>query len=279
MNFDLPSALPLAMLLAALLAGGALTGVLSGLLGVGGGGILVPILYDLFHVLGVPADARMHMAVGTSLAIIIPTSLSAVYAHYKRKAVDGEVIKRLWAWVLLGVLVGIFVAAYAPGNALKAVFAASALFMASKLFFGWQPLRTKTQALPGNPLNGLVGAFTGLISTLIGIGGGVYISSYMTLFGRTMHQAVATASAVGPVIAIPAAIGYAAAGWGQSGLPPLSLGYVSLLAMAVVAPASVLFAPLGVRIAHGISRRKLELGFATFLVLVAARFIYSLIES
>lgn len=262
--------------IAALLAGGFLTGILAGLFGVGGGGILVPILYELFGVLDVPDAHRMHLSVGTSLAIIIPTSLRSFRSHYQRGAVDMQVVKDLGPPVVIGVIAGVLIAALSSGQVLKIVFIASALFMAVKLFVGggrW----TLGQTLPGNPVNFLAGLGTGVISTLIGIGGGVYISSYMTLFGRAIHQAVATSSGFGPIIAVPAVIGYIWAGWGSDGLPPGSVGYVSLLGLAIVAPASVLAAPIGVSISHGISRRKLELAFGVFMTFLAMRFLYSLL--
>jgi uncharacterized membrane protein YfcA len=158
---------------------------------------------------------------------------------------------------------------------MKAVFVVSTVIVAAKFFFGrsdWQ----LGKSLPKQPVPALMGLFTGLLSTLIGIGGGVYISSFMTLYGASIHQAVGTATGFGPIIAIPGAIGYMVAGWGEPGLPPLSLGYVSLLGVAVVAPASVLAAPVGVRIAHKFSRRTLELAFAVFLTLVAIRFTFSI---
>ncbi len=258
-------------LVAALLAGGFITGILAGLFGVGGGGILVPILYELFGFLGVPTEHRMHLSVGTSLAIIIPTSLRSFRSHYTRGAVDMQVLKDLGPAVAAGVIAGIVIAAVSSGEVLKIVFIASSLFMAAKLFVGGDRWNLG-QSLPGNPLNVLVGFGTGIISTLIGIGGGVYISSYMTLFGRAIHQAVATSAGFGPIIALPAAVGYMWAGWGAVGLPPGSLGYVSLLGLAIVAPASVLAAPIGVRIAHGISKRKLEIAFGIFMLLIAVRF-------
>lgn len=268
----------LAWLLAALVTGGFITGILAGLLGIGGGGILVPILYELFGVIGVAEAHRMHLAVGTSLAIIIPTSFRSVQAHYKRGAVDMEVVRTLGPYVAIGVLFGILIAGFAAGSVLKMVYVASCVLMSFKLFAGGDRWHLGT-VLPGNPLRAAAGTGTGIISTLIGIGGGVYVTAFMTLYGRAILQSVATASAFGPIISIPAALGYVWAGWNVTGLPPGSLGYVSLLGAAIVIPSSVLAAPLGVRIAHGISRRTLEIAFATFLALVALRFATSLYMS
>ncbi len=274
MDLSLPNG-DLAWLTVTLLAGGFITGILSGLLGVGGGGILVPILYALFAAIGVDDDIRMHLAVGTSLAIIIPTSLRSFYSHYRHGAVDMDVIRRLGPPVAAGVILGVIIASFVDSAFLKIVYVVAAGLLSLKLFAGGARWQFGT-SLPGNPVNSLVGGFIGVISTLIGIGGGVFISSYLTMYGRFIHQAVATSSGFGVVIAVPATIGYMLAGWGMPELPPGSLGYVSMLGVAIVTPASVLAAPLGVRIGHGISRRKLEIVFGVFLMSVALRFLYDL---
>ena len=274
MIFGMPAG-ELATVTAVLIAGGLLTGFLAGLLGIGGGGITVPILYELFTLLGVDDSVRMHMSVATSMAIIIPTSARSFALHWKRGGVDMAVLWRLMPWVTAGVVAGIIVASRSPGNFLKAVFIASALFMASRLLFA-KEATLANKKLPGMPWDALAGLFTGLISTLMGIGGGAYITAYMRLFGWPIHQAVGTAAGFGPIIAIPAAIGYIVEGWGLAQLPGLTLGYVSILGVLIVAPLSVLAAPLGVRAAHGLPRRKLELAFVAFLLLVAVRFIVNL---
>jgi len=263
-------------LAAALLASGAIAGMLAGLFGIGGGGILVPILYELFRGAGIRETVCMQLAVGTSLAIIIPTAYRSFRAHYLRGAVDMHVVRTLGPAVAAGVVAGIAVAQFASGGAMKAMFAASSLAMAAKLLAGRDRWLLGTE-LPGNPIDALVGLAIGAISTLIGIGGGVYVSAYMTLYRRPIHQAVATSSAFGPIIAIPAVAGYIWAGRAAEGLPPGSLGYVSLLGAALVAPVSVLAAPIGVRIAHGISRRKLEVAFALTLTAFGGRLIYTLL--
>lgn len=259
----------------ALLAGGLVTGFFAGLLGIGGGAIIVPVLYELFRITGVDDSVRMKICVATSLAIIIPTAIRSVRSHWQRGAVDVSVIKALGAWVVGGAIVGVFVASHAPASFLKGVFVASTLFIAGRLAFG-NGATSAGAKLPGMPWDGLAGVGIGLISTLIGIGGGAYITAYMKFLGWPIHKAVGTAAGFGPLIAIPAAIGFMAEGWGLPLLPPLSLGYVSLLGLIVVAPVSVLAAPLGVRVAHRLSRSTLEYVFMTFLLLVAARFAASL---
>ena len=263
-------------LIAVLAAAGLVTGILAGLLGIGGGGILVPILYEVFGAVGVDDNVRMHVSVGTALAVIIPTSIRSFRAHHARGAVDMSVLKSMAVAVAVGVLVGIGIASVVDGSVLKIVYVVSALAMAINLTFGGDRWRLGTE-LPGNPARAGVGGAIGLVSTLIGIGGGVYVTAFMTLYGRPIHQAVATAAGFGPIIAIPAALGYVWAGWGADGLPAGSVGYVSILGALLIMPTSVLAAPLGVRIAHGISRRALELAFAAFLATVAVRFFLSLV--
>ncbi len=273
------SGLPLseiATLAAALAVGGLLMGFLAGLLGIGGGAIVVPILYELFGIAGVSDSIRMQVCVATSLAIIIPTSIRSAQSHWRHGAMDFAVIRTLGPWIAAGAAAGVIAAAHAPSSFLKGVFVASTLFMAWRIGFG-NGGAIAAEKLPGQPWEALAGLGIGLISTLIGIGGGVYITTYMKLYGWPIHKAVGTASGFGPIIAIPAVTGYIVEGWNVPVGMPLSLGYVSLAGAIVVAPLSVLAAPLGVKIAHKLSRRTLEYVFVAFLVIVAARFIVSLI--
>jgi uncharacterized protein len=273
MDFGVPAA-ELALLLVALAAAGCATGLLAGLLGIGGGGILVPVLYELFGAQGVDEAIRMHLAVGTSLAVIIPTSLRSFASHRARGAVDMQILKSMALPVIAGVCLGAVLARYANEAVLKAIWVVAATLMSGRLFLGqrgWQ----LGDAIPGNPFRALYGGFVGLISTLMSIGGGAFVTTMMVLYGRSIHNAVATSSGFGPLIAIPGTLGFVWAGWHAS-LPPGSLGYVSVLGALLIVPTSVLAAPLGVRLAHGISRRKLELAFATFLMLVSLRFLLSL---
>ena len=266
----------IAALAAALAAGGLLMGFLAGLLGIGGGGIVVPILYELFRIAGMSDSVRMQVCVATSLAIIIPTSIRSARSHWRHGAMDFMVIRRLGPWIAGGAVLGVFIASHAPASVLKGVFVASTLFMAWRIAFG-KDGAAAAEKLPGQPWDGLAGAGIGLLSTLIGIGGGVYITTYMRLFGWPIHKAVGTAAGFGPIIAIPAVIGYIVEGWNVPLGVPLSLGYVSVAGAIAVAPLSVLTAPLGVKVAHRLSRRTLEYVFVAFLLTVAARFIVSLI--
>ncbi|MGV1015060.1 MAG: sulfite exporter TauE/SafE family protein [Methyloceanibacter sp.] len=265
----------IAWLILALLAGGIVAGLLAGLFGIGGGAVLVPILFELFRLLGVPDDIRMHLAVGTSLAVIVPTSIRSFAEHRRRGAVDMAVLRHMGPAVGLGVIAGVVIASMVDGSVLKSVYVVSCLLIAAKLLAGSERGLLGTD-LPVLIWQRLYGFVAGLGSTLIGIGGGIYVSAFMTFYGRPIHQAVATASGFGPIIAIPATIGFMWAGWGAAGLPPGSIGDVSQLGAAVIIPASVLAAPFGVRLAHHLSRRTLELAFAAFLILVAVRFLANL---
>jgi len=275
MDFGLPMG-ELVALLAMLLGGGLVMGVLAGLLGIGGGGIMVPILYELFSAIGVDEAVIMHLCVGTSLAVIMPTSLRSFFLHRSRGAADMDIIRSMALPVVAGVVIGTLVARYSNTTILTAIWAGAATMMSIKMFFGRESWKLGDE-IPGNPGRALYGIFIGAISTLMSIGGGAFVTMMMTLYGRPIHQAVGTSSGFGPMIAIPGTLGFIWAGWGVAGLPPGSLGFVSILSAAIIVPVSVLAAPLGVRLAHGISRRKLELFFATFLAIIAVRFFWTLL--
>lgn len=268
----------IAALVVVLIAAGVVSGLLAGLFGVGGGAVMVPVLFQLFGVVGVPEDLTMQLAVGTSLAVIVPTSIRSYRAHRARGVVD-ETLLRAWAIpVVAGVLLGSWVASFAPSEVFKAVFAGVATVTAVKLAFGKASWRLADD-LPREPVRGAIGVIIGLLSALMGIGGGTLVNLAMSLCGRPIHQTVATASGVGVLISIPGAIGYIWAGWARMGdLPPLSLGFVSLAGALLIMPTSILAAPYGVRLAHSWSKRKLEVAFAIFLALVALRFVVSLLS-
>jgi uncharacterized membrane protein YfcA len=278
----LVSAAAVAPLLAFLAAGGLVTGFLAGLFGIGGGGILVPVLYEAFGAVGVDPALRMHMAIGTSLAIIVPTSARSFLSHRARGAVDMSVIRRLALPVVAGVLIGVLVAQASPSAVLKWIWIVFALVLAGKLFFGKEHWRLGSE-IPTSRLVEAYGIAVGFVSTLMSIGGGAFIATLMTLYDRPLRQGIGTSSGFGPIIAVPGVLGFIWAGWplmdtavAAGGLPVGSLGYVNLVAIALVAPLSVMMAPLGARMAHGISKRSLEIAFGCFLLAVAARFLFAL---
>jgi uncharacterized protein len=265
------------VLLLILVAAGLAAGVLAGLLGIGGGGVLVPVLYEVFTALNVPDDVRMHVTLGTSLAIIVPTSLRSFAGHKARGSVDFEVWTRVAGWVVLGVLVGVLLARVANADALKWVWIVFASLVALKLVFAPQAWRLADD-LPASPWPQATFSLFGTLSTLMSIGGGTFVVPYLTLYGRQMLQAVGTAAAIGPLIAVPGVMGYIWAGWGNSSLPDFTVGYVHWAAALVVAPLSVAATQVGVRFAHSIERRTLELCFAAFLATVAVRFLISVMS-
>lgn len=260
----------------ALAVTGLVAGLLAGIFGVGGGGVIVPVMYQALGALGFSEAVSMHVALGSSLAIIIPTSIRSFQAHKARGAVDIEMLRSWLVPVPLGVAAASVVAASVSGAGLRAIFAIIAFLVALRLIFNRQGWRVG-QEVPRGPIRVIVGVVIGFLSTLMGVGGGVMANTFMTIYGRPIHQAVATASGVGILIAVPGTIGYMIAGWNADGLPPFSIGYVNLLGVAIVMPLSLATASLGVRIAHALSKRQLEVGFGIFLVLISARFAYSLL--
>jgi uncharacterized protein len=276
----MPTGIPpgeIAFLAGAILTAGVFTGLLAGLLGVGGAAITVPVLYELFRILGVPDEVRMQLCVGTSLAVIVPISLRSFFAHKAKSAIRTHVL-RVWAApVVLGVLTGGVIAYFAPGALFKWVFVAFGYVIGSRYLAGKDTWRLGHE-LPGEGVLAFVGYVIGLVSSLIGVAGGAMSTLFLTLFGETIHVAIATSSGLGVLISVPGAIGYMIAGWPREALmPPLSVGYVSFLGLVLFAPASVLATPYGARLAHALSRRRLEVAFGLFLFAVATRFLISLI--
>jgi uncharacterized membrane protein YfcA len=265
-----------AVLVGAILIAGTLTGIFAGLLGIGGAAISVPVMYEVFRILGVADEVRIQLCVGTALALIVPTSIRAYYAHKAKGAVDDTVLK-IWALPIIGgVAIGSFIAYFASAAVFKWLFVVFATLMALRLLLGRESWRIADQ-LPGTPAIAVVGLGIGVISALMGIGGGAYSALFLTLYGVSIHRAVATSSGVGVLISLPGVVGYMIAGWPQQALmPPLSVGYVSFLAVALFAPTSVLAAPYGAKLAHSWPRRRLEAAFGIFLLIVAFRFLASL---
>ncbi|NOT70396.1 MAG: sulfite exporter TauE/SafE family protein [Hyphomicrobium sp.] len=265
----------LGFLVAMLVVAGLVAGFLSGLLGIGGGGVLVPVLYEAFGVAGVAEDIRMHLTLGTTLAVIAPTVLRSLAAHKARGAVDMTVVKRMGPWIFVGVALGIVIAKGASSEALRWVWVIFGTLLALKMAIGRDDWRI-ADTLPKPPRLEIAAFGIGVISTLMGIGGATFTVPLLTLHGKPLLQSVATATGIGPIIAIPGILGYVLTGWGAPGLPAYSLGYVSCGALLIM-PLSIFAAPFGVRVAHGISKRKLEIAFAIFIATVVARFLWTLL--
>jgi uncharacterized membrane protein YfcA len=261
----------------ATLVGGVITGVLAGLFGIGGGAVIVPVLYEIFRVLGVPEQVRMQLCIGTSLAIIVPTSLRAYRTHRSKGLVIPGVI-RLWAIpAVLGVGCGAALAAVAPPDVFKLAFVLILGGIGLKILFVGDRWSLGTE-LPGPGLMSVYGFVIGLGASLMGAGGGSLVNIVLTLYRKPIHNAVATAAGLGVLITLAGAIGYAVAGWPHlAELPPLSLGFVSLIGLVVMAPVSTLAAPYGARLSHAMSRRTLGVAFSCFILAVAARFLAALL--
>ena len=263
------AALPFVALLSAV---GLLSGFLAGLFGIGGGAVVVIALFEAFSAGGIDPAIRMHLATGTALAVLAPTTFRSFRVHQALGTVDLDLVRRLAPAIVLGVLGGVLVANHAGGDVLKWVWIAMGSFLAIRMALGRDDWRLG-DAIPKSLGVEAYATFVGFISTLMSVGGGSYITLLMTLYGRPLHQAVGTSSAFGPLIAVPAMIGFAWAGWDKPQLPPGSLGYVSLIGAALVIPTGLLGAPLGARLAHGLSKRRLELAFAAFMTCVVLRYL------
>lgn len=257
-------------LFVALLAAGACAGLLAGLFGVGGGIVIVPALFSVLTTFGYPPDLAMHIALGTSLATIIPTGLSSARAHNRRGAVDMNVLRLLAPSVTVFAFIGAFAASGLGGHFLTLLFAAFAAAIALLMLQGKKGIAL-VRAVPAGHGRHVLGGGIGLLSAMLGIGGGTMSVPTLAACGYKMTLAVGTGSALGLFIAVPGALGFVVTGWGQVGLPPFSMGYVNLMAMAIMVPLSVLCAPLGARLAHRLPELWLRRGFAVFLLLVAVK--------
>ena len=248
---------------------GAVAGVLAGLLGVGGGLVIVPLLAFAFAAQGLPADHIQHLALGTSLATIMFTSVSSFMAHHRRGAVNWSVVRRISATILAGTFGGSWVAARLPTGFLKGFFAVFLVLVAAQMLMDMRP--KPSRQLPG--MTGMlpVGGGIGLISSLVGIGGGSMSVPFLVWCNQPVHTAIGTSAAIGFPIAVAGAAGYIVKGWGAPGLPAGSLGFVYLPALIAVAAASFCTAPLGAWLAHRVPVKPLKRGFAVFLLVVAAR--------
>ncbi len=263
----------LAILAVAVAGGGIVTGIMAGLFGIGGGAVIVPVLYEVFGALGVPEEVRMQLCIGTSLAIIVPTVLRSYIAH-RSKSLGLEDVVRKWTLpAVAGVATGAAIAVVAPASVFKAAFAIIAGVIAIKLLFGRESWRLADD-LPRGPALLLLGYLIGLSSALMGVSGGAVGNMIMMLCGKTIHAAAATSAGLGVPIAIVGTIGFMLAGLQHQNLmPPLSIGYVSLIGFAVMAPVSSYVAAFGARLAHRTPRRRLEIIFGLYLAIMAVRFV------
>ncbi|MBX9615947.1 MAG: sulfite exporter TauE/SafE family protein [Caulobacteraceae bacterium] len=265
------TALPLnelALLAAAVLAAGLVGGLIAGLFGVGGGTVLVPALFYAFSVLGLGGESNLHVAIGTSLLTIVATSWRSLGAHRAHGAVDEEVLRTWTPWVGVGALVGAGVAGLTSMEGLAIVYGVCLVVVAAQM--GLLPERvTLRPDMPTGATRRWTGGLIGLLSAMMGVGGGSFGGMLMTLCGRPIHQAVATASGFGLVIGAAATVGFIGFGWGAEGRPPLSLGYVNVPAAVVMGLLTTLVAPFGARLAHRLDRKVLRRAFAVYLLVTA----------
>lgn len=255
-----------------------LAGFLAGLLGIGGGLVLVPGLYWVFTSLGYESDAIMHVAVGTSLATIIATGTSSARAHWKKGSVRFDLVKKIGLGVVIGVGVGTLIASIVSGIWLQAFFAITLSVLAGLMCINPDKFKLFPE-MPAQPWPSLTGIVIGTISTLMGIGGAALNVPYMTLSNVPIHKAVGSASAMGLFVAIPGALGFLVIGLLSGAehaqdFPPFTVGYINLLALFVIIPVTVIFAPIGVHVAHRFSMKRLRQVFSIFMIIVALKMIF-----
>lgn len=274
MEFAGQDSLALLGIVFALLVAGAGAGLLAGLLGVGGGIVMVPALYTVFVIIGVPDNVVMHMAVGTSLAAIIPTSIVSARSHNKKGAIDWSLLK-LWApAIVTGVVVGAYLGGKASGQALTGFFGVAVVIIAVTMAVRGEG-KVIRQSFPDGIARAVMGFIVGICSVVMGIGGATFSVPMMTACNIAIRRAVGTAAAIGFFIALPGAIGFAISGWGNPDLPDFSLGFVNLVAFAIMIPATMTAAPIGAKIAHSIDPKHLRWAFAGFLFVTGSRMLYT----
>ena len=258
------------------LCAGLAIGLLAGLFGIGGGAITVPVYFETFRLLGTADDVAMPLAVGSSLATIVPTAILSARDHARRGTVDTAILK-IWAVpIIIGVVAGSVIARFADAAVFQSVFMVVSLAIAAKLLSGNPKLRFR-ETMPGPVGTSLYGAATGILSALMGVGGGAISTMILTLNGKPIIEAVSTSAAVGVLIAAPGTVGYILAGWGQPGLPSNAVGYISLAALVLTLPTALLTTRLGVRLAHSVSSKLLSRLFGIFLLGVAIRFLFEIV--
>lgn len=255
---------------------GAIVGLLAGLLGVGGGLVIVPMLVVCFTWQELPQESLMHLAIGTSAASIVFTSVSSFWAHHKRGAVDWGIVRRIVLGILAGAMLGTFLASRMTTFALKGFFAVFICFVALQMLLDRKP--RPAREIPGWWGMSTFGAGVGLISSLAGIGGGIMSVPFLLWCNQSMHRAIGTSAAIGFPIAVFTSLGYILHGLPAADLPAYAIGYIYLPALACIVSASVLTAPLGARLAHRLPVRRLKQGFALLLIVVGVRLLMNVLQ-
>lgn len=253
---------------------GSVVGILAGLLGVGGGTVIVPILVAIFPSQGVPLQYVQQMALGTSLASIMITSVSSARAHNARGAVQWNIVRNITPGILLGTFFGGLIATHLPVLFLKIFFVCFLFAISAQMISNYRPPATRN--MPGMIGTASVGGLIGMVSSFVGIGGGSLSVPFMTYCNVPIHTAVGTSAAIGFPIAVAGALGYVVGGWGIQGLPSGCLGFVNLWALFGIAAASFFTAPLGVKLSHSLPTKKLKISFAIFLILIGLKMLWDL---
>ena len=251
------------------LVAGSVAGFLAGLLGVGGGVVIVPILLLIFAAQHFPADHIFHIAIGTSLASIMFTSVSSLRAHHARGAVNWSIVKSITPGILIGTLAGTWIVAKLPAGLLKVVFIVFVFYVATQILLNIRP--KPTRQLPGAIGMFTAGGIIGVFSSFVGIGGGALSVPFMTWSNIKMHTAIGTSAAIGFPIAVAGTIGYIVNGLPVGDLPEWSIGFVHLPSLAGLVVASVLVAPIGVRASHKLPVQTLKKIFAVFLYIIGTK--------
>lgn len=265
----MPDTMLLLQMLALLLVIGAVAGVIAGLLGVGGGIVLVPAFFYAFTVLGYDGPQLMQICLATSLATIIVTSTRSVLSHNRKGAVDWDILRGWAPGIAVGALVGVLVAAGLRSGTLQAIFGVLGVVVGLYLAFGRAHWRLG-DTMPGGIVRAVLSPAVGFLSVLMGIGGGSFGVPLMTLYGVTIHRAVATAAGFGVLIAVPSVLAFLFVGIAPEGRPPFTIGAVNLIAFGVIIAMTLLTAPLGVRLAHAMNPKPLKRVFAVFIIVLAA---------
>ena len=255
-------------LLLLMLAIGAFAGVAAGLLGVGGGIILVPAYYYALSSLGYTSEGLMQICVATSLATIIVTSVRSVMSHHKKGAVEWEILRSWAPGIAIGAVLGVLLAAGLKSQSLMLIFGVLGMSVGFYMAFGKSEWRLGA-AMPTGIARAIFSPVLGFLSVLMGIGGGSFGVPLMSLYGRPIHNAVATAAGFGVIIAVPSTIGFLLSGWGDPSAPPFTIGRVNLIAFAVTVSMTLLTAPLGVKLAHMMNPKPLKRVFAVFIIIMA----------
>jgi len=268
------SALDITSLIMVFVFAGAATGLLAGLLGIGGGIVTVPVLFQVFVFMELDPSLQMHCAVGSSLAVIMITAIRAGFAHYDKGVVDMVLVRRWGPMIVLGTVIGAASVRFLNPSILQFVFGMLSLFLA--IWLSFFNIARPHASLPHPFIQRGLATLIGYFASIMGIGGGMMLNIVQVLSGRSIHQSVGTSSALGFFVALPGTLGFMVAGYGLAGLPAFSIGYVNLLAVACLVPSAAVAAPLGAKLAHHFSRKQLERIFCVFLVIATVRMFWSL---